>query len=158
MANKLLLCYNMFCEDFSAVLSFELSDEAGIPVDTLNNLAGDVGGLDAPEFACYAKVFTAPHERIALACFCRCRNPGWIKVFLLSSCNCNQPVETSESNRFNIIYKHVPSQANQCVFSADYPWANVRLTSRCQTPASRPECLVQDASVLDFRKINQAVL
>lgn len=50
-----------------------------------------------------------------------------------------------------------PSEADQSVFSTDDFGTNVRLTAGSETPGSRSKSKVQDPSILDFRKIKQAV-
>jgi len=51
----------------------------------------------------------------------------------------------------------VPAKAYKRVLSADHPWSNICLAARGKAPPARTESLVENAAVLDFGKVYQAV-
>lgn len=66
--NALFLRRQMLSEHLDAILRLKLPYKPRIP-----------------KFARDTQVFTTPHERIGLASFCRCRNAGWVEVFLFAT-------------------------------------------------------------------------
>ena len=53
--------------------------------------------------------------------------------------------------------KREPSEANESIFSANDFGPDVRLTPRSKTPSTGTKCLVQNASVFNLRKVDEAI-
>lgn len=54
-------------------------------------------------------------------------------------------------------HKSVPPKANEGVFPTDNLRSYVCLASRCKTPSTRTESLIQYSSILDFGEINESI-
>ena len=95
-------------------------------------------------------------------CFC---TPRWPSEFqsgrnTLAHLGRWQQVCKTKVRMFRVSEKRLrlPPKANQGILPTDYFRTHVGFAARSQAPTTRTESLVQDSAVLDFWKINHAIL
>jgi hypothetical protein len=120
----------------------EPTDEPGIP-----ELGGD------------SQVFAAAHERVGLAALGRGRDAVGIEVLLFATGEGDEAAvnKSASSSTASIRRLSLPSTTNKTIFPCHQLARHNSLSSRCKTPASRPERLVQYAPVLDLGQVEDSI-